>query len=143
MSRWLARCAPQQGDKDLNSRVEQPKSGGSAGDIVKYALALLLVAAGIFAFYWFNGQWPTVARVMSVIGGLVAGAILFMTTVKGAETRDFLGESRFELRKVVWPTRQETTRTTWVVIVVVIIMSLILALFDWLIQLGVKALLGT
>jgi len=110
---------------------------------VKYALALLLVAAGIFAFYWFNGQWPTVARVMSVIGGLVAGAILFMTTAKGAETRDFLGESRFELRKVVWPTRQETTRTTWVVIVVVIIMSLILALFDWLIQLGVKALLGT
>jgi preprotein translocase subunit SecE len=127
----------------LNSRVEQTKSGGSAGDIVKYGLALLLVAAGIFAFYWFNGQWPAVARVMSVIGGLVAGAVLFMTTVKGAQTREFLGESRFELRKVVWPTRQETTRTTWVVIVVVIIMSLILALFDWLIQLGVKALLGT
>ncbi|MEQ1514261.1 MAG: preprotein translocase subunit SecE [Lysobacteraceae bacterium] len=127
----------------MNSRVEQSKSGGSAGDIVKYALALLLVAAGIFAFYWFNGQWPTVARVMSVIGGLVAGAVLFMTTVKGAQTREFLGESRFELRKVVWPTRQEATRTTWVVIVVVIIMSLILALFDWLIQLGVKALLGT
>ena len=127
----------------MNSRVEQSKSGGSAGDIVKYALALLLVAAGVFAFYWFNGQWPTVARVMSVIGGLIAGAVLFMTTVKGAQTREFLGESRFELRKVVWPTRQEATRTTWVVIVVVIIMSLILALFDWLIQLGVKALLGT
>jgi preprotein translocase subunit SecE len=127
----------------LNSRVEQSKSGGSAGDVVKYVLALLLVAAGIFAFYWFNGQWPTVARVMSVIGGLVAGAVLFMTTIKGAQTRDFLGESRFELRKVVWPTRQEATRTTWVVIVVVIIMSLILALFDWLIQMGVKALLGT
>ena len=110
---------------------------------MKYALALLLVAAGLFAFYWFNGQWPTVARVMSVIGGLVAGAALFMTTTKGADTREFLSESRFELRKVVWPTRQETTRTTWVVIVVVIIMSLILALFDWLIQLGVKALLGT
>jgi preprotein translocase subunit SecE len=127
----------------LNSRVEQSKSGGSAGDIVKYVLALLLVAAGVFAFYWFNGQWPTVARVMSVVGGLIAGAVLFMTTVKGAQTREFLGESRFELRKVVWPTRQEATRTTWVVIVVVIIMSLILALFDWLIQMGVKALLGT
>jgi preprotein translocase subunit SecE len=141
--RQIAQNVPQQGDKDLNSRVEQSKSGGSAGDIVKYVLALLVVAAGIFAFYWFNGQWPTVARVMSVIGGLIAGAVLFMTTVKGAQTRDFLGESRFELRKVVWPTRQETTRTTWVVIVVVVIMSLILALFDWLIQMGVKALLGT
>ena len=110
---------------------------------MKYAVALLLVAAGIFAFYWFNGQWPTVARVMSVIGGLLAGAALFMTTAKGAETRDFLSESRFELRKVVWPTRQETTRTTWVVVVVVILMSLILAGFDWVIQLGVKALLGS
>ena len=127
----------------MNSRAEQSKAGGSAGDIVKYALALLLVAAGVFAFYWFTGQWPTVARVMSVVAGLVAGGLLFMTTVKGGQTREFLSESRFELRKVVWPTRQEATRTTWVVIVVVIIMSLILALFDWLIQLGVKALLGT
>ena len=110
---------------------------------MKYALALLLVAAGVFAFYWFNGQWPTVARVMSVIGGLVAGAVLFMTTAKGEQTRDFLGESRFELRKVVWPTRQEATRTTWVVVVVVILMSLILAAFDWVIQLGVKFLLGS
>ena len=110
---------------------------------MKYALALLLVAAGVFAFYWFNGQWPTVARVMSVIGGLVAGAVVFMTTAKGAQTREFIGESRFELRKVVWPTRQETTRTTWIVMVVVILISLILAAFDWVIQLGVKALLGT
>ncbi len=66
-----------------------------------------------------------------------------MTTVKGAQTREFLGESRFELRKVVWPTRQETTRTTWVVIAVVILMSLLLAGFDVVIQWGVKALLGT
>ena len=62
-------------------------------------------------------------------------------TRKGAQTREFLSESRFELRKVVWPTRQEAMRTTWVVIVAVIILSLILAGFDWFIQLGVKFLL--
>jgi len=110
---------------------------------VKYVLALLLVAAGLFAFYWFNGQWPTVARVLSVIAGLVAGGAVFMTTAKGVQTREFLGESRFELRKVVWPTRQEATKTTWVVIVAVILMSLMLAGFDVVIQWGVKALLGT
>ncbi len=127
----------------MNSRVEQPNAGGSAGDLVKYVLALLLVAAGLFAFYWFNGQWPTVARVLSVIAGLVAGGAVFMTTAKGVQTREFLGESRFELRKVVWPTRQEATKTTWVVIVAVILMSLMLAGFDVVIQWGVKALLGT
>ena len=126
----------------MNSRAEQSKAGGSADDIVKYALALLLVAAGVFAFYWFNGQWPTVARVMSVVAGLVAGGLLFMTTVKGAQTREFLGESRFELRKVVWPTRQETTRMTWVVIAVVIIISLVLAGFDFIVKWAIELFLN-
>ena len=118
----------------MNSRIEQPKAGGSAGDIVKYALALLLVVGGVFAFYWFEGQWPTVARVMSVLGGLIAGGLVFMATAKGAQTREFLGESRFELRKVVWPTRQEAIRMTWVVVVVVIVLSLLLGGFDFVIQ---------
>jgi preprotein translocase subunit SecE len=43
----------------MNSKVEQAKAA-SAGDIVKYALALALVVAGLFAFYWF-GDWPTAA----------------------------------------------------------------------------------
>jgi preprotein translocase subunit SecE len=138
-----AHSAPSpQGETDLNSRVEQPKTGSSAGDIAKYVLAVLLVAAGLFAFYWFNGEWPTAARVVSVIGGLVAAAVVFMGTAKGMQTREFLSESRFELRKVVWPTRQETTRMTWVVFLVVILISLLLAGFDYVIELGVKALLG-
>ncbi len=114
----------------------------SGGDIVKYALALLLAAAGLFAFYWFDGQWPGGVRVLAVVAGLVAGALVFMTTAKGAQTREFLVESRFELRKVVWPTRQETTRTMWVVIAVVILMSLLLAGMDLVIQAVVKWLLG-
>src|SRR3546814_19686442 len=42
----------------VNSRVEQPKSASPA-DVAMYALAVLLVVAGVFAFYWFNGQWST------------------------------------------------------------------------------------
>jgi preprotein translocase subunit SecE len=127
---------------DVNSKVVQTKHGASGGDIAKYALALLLVGAGVFAFYWFASQWPTPVRVLAVFGGLVLGAVVFLTTAKGVQTREFLGESRFELRKVVWPTRQEALRTTWVVIAVVIIISLILALFDVIIQWAVKFLLG-
>ena len=119
-----------------------PTPSAGAGDIVKYAIALLLVAAGLFAFYWFEGQWPGGVRALAVVAGLVAGAAVFMLTAKGADTRDFLSESRFELRKVVWPTRQETTRTMWVVMAAVIIISLILAAFDWVLQLIVKYLLG-
>ena len=100
---------------------------------------LALVAAGVFAFYWYpESQF----RWLAVIGGLAAGFVVFMTTVKGAQTREFFSESRFELRKVVWPTRQEAGRATVMIIIAVTVISLILAAFDWVIQLGVKALLG-
>ena len=126
----------------MNSKVVQNRSGTPGADIAKYALALLLVAAGVFAFYWFANQWATPVRVLAVIGGLVLGTVVFLTSGKGVQTREFLGESRFELRKVVWPTRQEALRTTWVVIAVVILISLILAFFDLIIQWAVKFLLG-
>lgn len=126
----------------MNSRVEPNKSGASTGDLVKYVLSGLLLGGGLFAFYWFDGQWPTVVRVLSVIAGLIAAGAVFMTTVKGAQTREFLVESRFELRKVVWPTRQEALRTTWVVMIAVVLISLLLAGFDQLISLGVKLLLA-
>jgi len=124
----------------MNSKVEQAKAA-SAGDIVKYALALALVVAGLFAFYWF-GEWPTAVRALAVIGGLIAGTVVFLTSFKGAQTREFLSESRFELRKVVWPTRQEAGRATMMIIIAVIVISLILAGFDVVIQAVVKWLLG-
>ena len=114
----------------------------SGGDIVKFAIALLLAVAGLVAFYWFDGRWPVGIRILAVVLGLVAGAAVFMATAKGTQTREFLSESRFELRKVVWPSRQEATRTMWVVIAVVILISLLLAGMDVIIQAGVKRLLG-
>ena len=124
----------------MNSKVEQPRSA-SAGDFVKYALAVLLVAAGVFAYLWFE-QWPGALRALAVLGGLVAGTVVFLSSHKGGQVLEFLSESRFELRKVVWPTRQEATRTTWVVIIAVAVLSLVLAAFDLGIQFLVKLILG-
>ena len=127
----------------MNSRIEQQNKGAtSAADLAKYVLALALVVGGVVAFYMFEGQWPNVARVLSVAGGVVAGVLVFLATRKGAQTREFLAESRFELRKVVWPKRQEATRTTWIVIAVVVVISLLLAFFDVIVQAAVKWLLA-
>jgi preprotein translocase subunit SecE len=126
----------------MNSKLQPTKAGGSAGDLAKNALSILLVAAGLATFYWFDGQWPTSLRALAVVAGLVAATVVFLTTRKGGHTREFLSESRFELRKVVWPTRQEAMRTTWVVIAMVIALSLVLALFDVVIQNAVKWLLA-
>ena len=125
----------------MNSKVEQSKAAGSAGDIAKYALALLLVVAGLVAYWWFKSQWPTPLPAVAAALGLVLGGLVFLTSVKGHEVRHYLSESRFELRKVVWPTRQEALRLTWVVMLVVAILSLILAGFDWGIQKAISLLL--
>ena len=126
----------------MNSKVAHSKTAASPGDIAKYALAILLVAAGVFAFYWFANQWMGLVRGLAVVGGLVLGGLVFMATAKGREAREFLSESRFELRKVVWPARKDAMRTTWVVIGVVVLVSLVLAGFDVVIQWAVKLVLG-
>ena len=116
----------------------------------KYAVSAVLVVAGLFVWFWFSapdravqlGSWAPQIRGLAVLVGLVLGALVFLGTAKGRLTREFLSESRFELRKVVWPTRQESIRTTWVVIVVVIILSLLLGGFDFVIQKATQWFLG-
>ena len=131
-----------EGSSDLNSRVEHPRNQGSAGDIAKYVVASLLLIGGLVAFYWFEGQWPMPLRVLAVIGGVVAAAVVFLSSGKGLQAREFFSEARFELRKVVWPTRQEAMRMTWVVMLVVVIIALMLAGFDLVIQWMIRLLLG-
>ena len=111
----------------MNAKVEQV--GNSAADIAKLALALLVLAAGVVGYYWFN-DLPTWQRLLMLIGAMIAGGAIGFFTRAGHALRDFLVESNFELRKVVWPTRQETLQTTLVIIVVVIVLSLLLGLID-------------
>ena len=125
----------------MNSRVD-PSSSTSGADLAKYALAILLVAGGVFAFYWFQGQWPVVLRGMLVVAAIAAAIGVVAVTAKGRQGREFVSESLFELRKVVWPTRQETLRITGVILLVVVIVSLILSAFDLVISWVIRLLLG-
>ena len=111
----------------MNAKVEQV-SGGTA-DVAKLALAILVIAAGVVAYYWFNDM-PTWQRVLMLLASFVVGGAIGFFTRAGHALRDFLVEANFELRKVVWPTRQETLQTTLVIIVVVIVLSLLLGLID-------------
>ena len=111
----------------MNAKAEQV--GNSAADMAKFVLAVLVLAAGVVGYYWFN-ELEGWQRLLILIGGLVLGGAIGFFTRAGHALRDFLVESQFELRKVVWPTRQETMQTTLVIIVVVIILSILLGLID-------------
>jgi preprotein translocase subunit SecE len=112
----------------MNAKAEQV-GGNSTLDIVKLTLALIVLAAGVFSYYWFNGQ-PTWQRLLMVIGGIVVGCAIGYPTHTGRKLREFFSESLFEMRKVVWPTRQETIQTTVVITIVVVILAILLGLID-------------
>ena len=132
-----------------NSKIN-PAQAASGGDIAKYIIAALLAIGGLFVWFWFSaparaaqlGEWGPQLRGLAVVAGLLAATAVFLVTAKGRDVREFLSESRFELRKVVWPTRQETTRMAWVVIIVVVIVSLTLAGFDFVVQKAIQWFLG-
>src|SRR5688500_9545637 len=110
----------------MNAKVEQA-SGINAADIAKLALAAALLVAGIAGFYIYPDA-PKILRVLGLLLALVGAGFVGSLTAPGRNVRAFLGESMIELRKVVWPTREETLRLTGVIAVVVVIISLILGL---------------
>ena len=126
----------------MNTKANRVTSGTSAGDLMKYALAFLVVAAGIAVFYLVPALPVPVRGLLVVLAFAGAIALVAYLTAVGHQGRDFFSESMFELRKVVWPTRQEAVRITGVVLAVVAIISLILAGFDFVISQAVKWLLS-
>ena len=100
-----------------------------AGAIVLIALA---------AFYLF-AEYSLLVRVIGLLAAFSAAVVIALKTEPGAETLEFIQGARTEVRKVVWPTRAETTQTTLIVVVMVVIMGLLLWLLDvvlfWLIRL--------
>lgn len=107
-------------------------------DNIKLLAAAILVAAGIAGFYLLS-EMPTVVRVLAVLGGLAAAAVVARFSEPGRQFYAFGRESVMEARKVVWPTRKETTQMTGVVAMFVIIMALFLWMVDgsllWLVKL--------
>jgi preprotein translocase subunit SecE len=119
------------------TKVEQTSSGF---DTVKLMTALLVLGAGVGGFYYFEDE----SQLLRVIGMLAVAAVAFFivtTTDVGRRSLGFVREARVEVRKVVWPTRQETTQTTIAVLIMVFIVAIMLWLFDMFLGWGVRSLL--
>ena len=120
----------------MTTTTETSESG--ALDIFKLLIAAGLLVGGIFGYYWYI-EWPQALRVLLVLGGLGAGLGVGATSTQGQRLRAFIQGSRVEIRKVVWPTKQETTQTA----IAVFIFTLIMALFFWALDSGLLWLTRT
>jgi preprotein translocase subunit SecE len=110
-------------------------------DTVKLAASSVLLGAGVIAFYWFSDQ-SLLVRVLALLGVAIVSVAIASQTALGRSVWGFLGNTRTEVRKVVWPTRAETTQTVLAVLFVVVLMGVVLWLLDMFLLWAVRLLTG-
>jgi preprotein translocase subunit SecE len=98
-------------------------------DKVKLAIAVVLVGAGIWGYYWL-AESALVIRILAVVAGIAAGAAVAWFSAPGRQFGVFAGEAVTEVKKVVWPTRKETMQTTAAVFAFVVVMAIFLWVSD-------------
>jgi preprotein translocase subunit SecE len=108
----------------MKANAETPESSGAA-DIIKWIVAFALLAAAVVGNYLY-GELSVVIRTAAVVVLIAAALGVAALTTKGKQAITFAKESRMEIRKVVWPTRQETMQTTLIVLAVSVVMALVL-----------------
>jgi len=123
----------------MNEQVRQQDAGGASNAPLWIAVALLL--AGVVGYYLLDAGngW---LRWGSVAAGLVAGALVFFLSPAGREFRRFVVDARNELRKVFWPSKNETWITTGLVFGFAVLMGLFFWLLDLFLAWATRLLTG-
>jgi preprotein translocase subunit SecE len=122
----------------MNAKVE---TESDRLDSLKLGVAVAILASGIFAFYYFEGQL-LVLRVLGLLA--VAGLSVFIAAQSGTGKTiiGFIRGAQTEVRKVVWPTRAETVQTTLAVILMVFLVGIFLWLLDMFLLWAIQLLTG-
>jgi len=89
----------------------------------------------------FYADSPMIYRVVGVVVLCGLAGLVFMRTSKGRQLSNLAREARIEIRKVVWPTRPETTQTTLIVLAAVTLVAFLLWLVDSLLSWVIKSLI--
>ena len=95
-------------------------------DILKLLIAAGALVGGLYGYYYYI-EVSLPLRVLMVLGSLAGGIAIAMTSTQGRRLWAFVQGARIEIRKVIWPTKQETTQTA----IAVFVFTLIMALFFW------------
>ncbi len=107
----------------MNASTEDQPSGSL--DFLKWGVIFLILAGAVFGNYFYADE-SVLIRAVAIVALVVVAGFIAMQTVKGRTAVAFAKESKTEVRKVVWPTRQEAIQTTFIVLVATFIMSLVM-----------------
>ena len=115
----------------MNDEQKQTTAAPAATGTVQLIASIVLLLGGIAAYYVLKSRPEAWASWAALAGGIVLAVLVFAFSPNGRSFWQFVLESRVELRKVFWPTRQETFTTTLVVLGFVAVASV----FFWLLDL--------
>ncbi len=110
----------------MNSKTE---TGPNVFDTIKLIVAAAVLVAGVVAYYYFDTE-SLLVRVVGVLAALAVAIVIAYQSTQGKDLWRFIQSSRGELRKVIWPNRQETMQTTLTVFVFVLIMGVFFFFLD-------------
>jgi preprotein translocase subunit SecE len=106
-------------------------------DIVKWAVVVALLAVAVVGNSYYADQ-SLLYRVLAIVALAGVAGMVALQTAKGAAFWTLVKGSRTEIRKVVWPTRQETVQTTMIVVAFVLLVALLLwgldSFLGWLVS---------
>ena len=108
---------------------------------IKLLVALLLVSAGVYGCYYLQDS-AQVLRVLSVLVGISLAVVVALTGEQGKRFLAYVRASIAEMKRVVWPTRKETTQTTMVVLAFAVVMALFLWAVDASLMVVIDKLMG-
>ncbi len=113
------------------------QSGQSITDWFKWIVVAVVVAGGVFGNWYYQDQ-SLLYRVLALLALAGIAALVTFQTNQGKALWTLIMESRVEIRRVVWPNRQETTQTTFIVVGLVLVFSLVLwgldSLLSWIVS---------
>jgi preprotein translocase subunit SecE len=125
----------------MTTSVDTKAQDAGTADMVKLVVAILFVIGGVAAYYVLGTQ-PAWLRWFAVAAGIVLAAGAIAVSKYGTALKQFMADSRVELRKIVWPNRQETGMTTLVVMVFLLIAGIFFWGLDLALAWATRALTG-
>jgi preprotein translocase subunit SecE len=121
----------------MSTQTETSQSG--VLDIVKLLIAAAVIIGGLYSYDFYEFELALPVRVLIVLGGTGLGIAIGMMSAQGRRLWHFIQGSRVEIRKVVWPTKQETTQTA----IAVFVFTLVMMVFFWALDSGLLWLTRT
>ena len=121
----------------MAKQIENLKSNP---DQWKTILAVLILVAGLALYYVNPLDFNSLTKVLITLLVFIGAAVVFIKSSQGDRFVHFLKETRIELRKVVWPTREETIKTTGIIMVAVVIVAIFLWIVDAFFTWGVQSI---